>query len=57
VLSIKIAASYVGGERLRAVASEAEKAAQAGQLSVFKTHMATMKEEFERLKHALAKEL
>jgi CheY-like chemotaxis protein/HPt (histidine-containing phosphotransfer) domain-containing protein len=54
--SIKGAAATVGGEALRAVAGEMEKAAKAGDLSAVKARLGELEAEFGRLKQALKKE-
>jgi HPt (histidine-containing phosphotransfer) domain-containing protein len=48
--TIKGASANVGGERLRAVASEMEKAAKAGGLDNAKGHMAELEAQFDALK-------
>jgi len=55
--SIKGASANVGGERLREVAFELEKAAKAGDLSAAGGHMAELEAQFGRLKEAMTKEL
>jgi len=51
--TIKGAAANVGGEFLREVASEMEKAGKAGDLDVVKTRMADLYVQFERLKDVM----
>jgi HPt (histidine-containing phosphotransfer) domain-containing protein len=51
--SIKGASANVGGEALRAVAFEIEKAATAGDLDDARTHMAELQTQFEWLKEAM----
>ena len=51
--SVKGAAAYVGGEALRAVAFDLEKAARAGDLTQVKARLAELEGEFERLKEAI----
>ena len=53
--TIKGAAANVGGERLRAVALEMEKAAIAGDLSAVKIRMAELETQFELVKKAMKK--
>jgi HPt (histidine-containing phosphotransfer) domain-containing protein len=55
--AIKGASATVGGERLRAVASEMEKAGQAGDLTAVAGHLAELDAQFDRLKQAMTKEL
>jgi HPt (histidine-containing phosphotransfer) domain-containing protein len=51
--SIKGAAANVGGERLRQVALEAEKAADSGDWSAANERMAEMEAQFSRLREAM----
>jgi HPt (histidine-containing phosphotransfer) domain-containing protein len=51
--SIKGAAADVGGEIVRAVAFEMEKAGKAGDLEALKKTMPVLEKEFERLKEAM----
>jgi signal transduction histidine kinase/PleD family two-component response regulator/HPt (histidine-containing phosphotransfer) domain-containing protein len=51
--SIRGAASIIGGERLRAVALEMEKAADAGDLKFVGSHMDELQDQFLRLKDAM----
>ncbi len=53
--TIKGAAANVGGEALRTVAFEIEKAGQAGNLEIAKDHMAALETQFERLHAAMLK--
>ena len=53
--TVKAAAANVGGERLRAVALEMEKAARAGDLDAVKALMSELETQFDRLKEAMAK--
>ena len=55
--TIKGASATVGGERLRAVAFEMEKAGRAGDLRAAAGHLAGLDEEFDRLKLAMTKGL
>ena len=55
--TIKGASANVGGEGLRAVAFEMEKAARAGDLSAAGRHMAELEAQFDRLNQAMTKEL
>ena len=55
--SIKGASANVGGEALRMVAFEMEKAARAGDLSAAAKHVAELEAQFERLKQEMIKEL
>ena len=54
--TIKGAAANVGGERLREVAFEMEKAGKAGDLDVVKGRMADFDMQFDALKEAMKKE-
>jgi hypothetical protein len=45
----------VGGEALRALAFEMEKAGKAGDLGSVRAHMGDLEREFARLKEAMAK--
>ena len=54
--SIKGAAANVGGERLRRVALEMEKAAEDGALVAVKHRMAELETQFLRLKEAMAED-
>jgi len=54
--SIKGAAANVGGERLREVAFEMEKAGKTGALDVVKGRMAGLETQFDALKEAMTKE-
>ena len=51
------ASATVGGERLRAVAFEIEKAGKAGDLGAAGGHLAELDAQFDRLRQELAKEL
>ena len=51
--TIKGAAANVGGERLREVAFEMEKAAKAEDLSAAARHMAELEAQFDRLRQAM----
>jgi CheY-like chemotaxis protein/HPt (histidine-containing phosphotransfer) domain-containing protein len=55
--TIKGVAANVGGERLRALASEMEKAAKAGDLNAVKARMTEMEADFDRLKQSMVNEL
>jgi HPt (histidine-containing phosphotransfer) domain-containing protein len=55
--SIKGTSAIVGGEALRAVAFEMEKAAKAGDLNAVGGHMAELDAQFDRLKEAMKKEI
>jgi signal transduction histidine kinase/CheY-like chemotaxis protein/HPt (histidine-containing phosphotransfer) domain-containing protein len=55
--TIKGAAANVGGELLRQVAAEMEKAGQAGKLDLVTACMADLEEQFARLKRAMTEEL
>jgi PAS domain S-box-containing protein len=55
--NLKGAAATVGGERLRDVAFEMEKAGKAGDLSAAAGHLAGLDAQFDRLKQELTKEL
>ena len=55
--TIKGASANVGGEALRAVAFEMEKAARAGDVSAAGGHMAELDAQFDRLKEAMTKDL
>jgi HPt (histidine-containing phosphotransfer) domain-containing protein len=55
--TIKGVSATVGGERLRDVAFEMEKAARAGDLSAAAGHLAELDAQFDRLKLAMTKEL
>ena len=55
--TIKGASANVGGEALRAVAFEMEKAARAGDLEAANVRMAELKTQFEKLKQAMKKML
>ena len=54
--TIKGASATVGGERLRAVAFEIEKAGKAGDLGAAGAHLADLDAQFDRLRQELAKE-
>jgi len=54
--AIKGASANVGGERLRGVAFEMEKAGKAGDLDVVKARMADLEAQFNALKEAMTKE-
>jgi PAS domain S-box-containing protein len=51
--ALKGAASNLGGERLRRVAFEIEKAAHAGDLNAAASHLAELRSQFEQLKEAI----
>ena len=53
--TLKGAAANVGGEALRALAFEMEKACQAGDLKFVAVHMADLDRQFLRLKEAMTK--
>jgi CheY-like chemotaxis protein/HPt (histidine-containing phosphotransfer) domain-containing protein len=55
--SIKGAAANVGGERLREVALEMEKAGKAGEMDEVQAHMADLAMQFDQLKQAMTKYL
>jgi CheY-like chemotaxis protein/HPt (histidine-containing phosphotransfer) domain-containing protein len=55
--TIKGASANVGGQALRAVAFEMEKAARAGDLSATRGYMPELEAQFDRLKQAMTKEL
>jgi len=55
--NIKGASANVGGETLRAVACEMEKAAKAGDMAAVKTQIVELEAQFEQLKKAMTKEL
>jgi HPt (histidine-containing phosphotransfer) domain-containing protein len=55
--AIKGASANVGGERLRAVASEVEKAAKALDLSAAKSRMADLERQFEALRQAMQEQV
>ena len=55
--TIKGASANVGGQALRAVAFEMEKAARAGDLSDTRGYMPELEAQFDRLKQAMTKEL
>jgi CheY-like chemotaxis protein/HPt (histidine-containing phosphotransfer) domain-containing protein len=55
--TIKGASAAVGGERLRAVAFEIEKAGRAGDLSAVREHLAELDVQFDRFRQALEKGL
>ncbi len=55
--TIKGASANVGGERLREVAFEMEKAAKAGDLSAVAGHMPELEAQFNRLNQTMRKEL
>jgi CheY-like chemotaxis protein/HPt (histidine-containing phosphotransfer) domain-containing protein len=55
--TIKGASANVGGETLRAVACEMEKAAKAGDMVTVKTHISELVMQFEQLKKAMTNEL
>ena len=55
--TIKGASANVGGEALRAVAFEMEKAGRAGDLDAVKGRMADLEAQFDRLKEAMTKDL
>jgi signal transduction histidine kinase len=55
--TVKGAAANVGGECLREVAFEMEKAGKAGDLAAIKARMAGLETEFDRLKIAMKKEI
>ena len=55
--TIKGASANVGGESLRAVAFEMEKAAKAGDLDTVNARMAELETEFDRLRQAMQNEL
>jgi CheY-like chemotaxis protein/HPt (histidine-containing phosphotransfer) domain-containing protein len=55
--SIKGAAANVGGESLREVALEMERAGKAGEMNVVKARMADLDAQFDRLKQAMTEEL
>jgi signal transduction histidine kinase/DNA-binding response OmpR family regulator len=54
--SLKGASSNVGGEALRALASEMEKAGRAGELDLVRARMDDLEREFARLKEAMTQE-
>jgi CheY-like chemotaxis protein len=55
--SIKGAAASVGGECMRAVAQEMEKAGKAGDLAFMRQRMIDLEEQFDRLRQAMGKEM
>jgi PAS domain S-box-containing protein len=55
--TIKGASANVGGEALRSVAFEIEKASRTGDLITLGRHMVELEEEFDRLNQAMTKEL
>jgi CheY-like chemotaxis protein/HPt (histidine-containing phosphotransfer) domain-containing protein len=55
--SIKGASANVGGERMREVAVEIEKAARGGDLDAVRARMARLETEFDRLKREMSKDL
>jgi HPt (histidine-containing phosphotransfer) domain-containing protein len=55
--TIKGASAYVGGEALRALAFEMEKAGKAGDLGSVQAQMGDLEREFARLKEAMAQEI
>ncbi|MCK9296988.1 MAG: response regulator [Desulfobulbaceae bacterium] len=55
--TIKGAAASVGGECMRAVAQEMEKAGKAGDLAAMRQRMAELEEQFDRLRQAMASEM
>ncbi len=55
--TINGASANVGGEALRTVALEMEKAGKAGDLDAVKAHMAELEVQFDRLKQAMIEDL